>query len=344
MAVIIDESGRPQVIASAEPKQQVLAAEAKPPMVIATGELRGPAGPEGPMGPVGLQGATGPQGPTGQAGYDEAVSLGFVGTKAAWLATLVGPTGPTGPQGPQGDDGAPGDGLIILGTVANNSLLPNTGVAIGSGYIISGDLWVYRGVAQGWFNAGPIVGPQGEQGIQGIQGIQGVQGLVGPQGEVGPQGIQGLTGPEGPASTVPGPIGPAGPQGLQGIQGIQGPAGGIASVAIACSDETTAITVGNGKVIFRMPHGLTLSTVKASLVTAQASGALLTVDVKQNGASILSTLLTFDNGEKTTVTALAPAVISNAALANDAEISIDITQVGTSGAAGLKVYLVGAPA
>ncbi len=114
-------------------------------------------------------------------------------------------------------------------------------------------------------------------------------------------------------------------------------------IPVACSDETTALTAGAAKVTFRMPLVLTLTGVRASLTTAQASGALLTVDVNAGGASILSTKLTFDNTEKTTATAATPPVISSAALADDAEITIDIDQIGDGSAKGLKVYLLGVP-
>jgi hypothetical protein len=77
------------------------------------------------------------------------------------------------------------------------------------------------------------------------------------------------------------------------------------------------------------------------LTTAQASGSLLTVDVNQNGTSIISTKLTFDNTEKTTVTAATQPVISTSALTDDAEITVDIDQVGASGATGLKITLIG---
>lgn len=125
-----------------------------------------------------------------------------------------------------------------------------------------------------------------------------------------------------------------------------GGGGGAVPVAlpVACSDETTALTVGAAKVTFRMPQGMTLSAVRASLTSAQTSGALLTVDINQGGASILGTKLTIDNGERTSTTAAAPAVLSAVDLADDAEITIDIDQVGDGTAAGLKVYLVGVPA
>ena len=120
--------------------------------------------------------------------------------------------------------------------------------------------------------------------------------------------------------------------------------GGTQCIPIACSDETTALTAGSAKVTFRMPYAFTLSAVRASLTTAQASGSILTVDINEGATSILSTKLTIDNTEKTSTTAAAAAVISDSALANDAEITIDIDQVGDGTAKGLKVYLIGVPA
>lgn len=110
---------------------------------------------------------------------------------------------------------------------------------------------------------------------------------------------------------------------------------------VAVSDETTALTAGTAKVTFRMPCAVTLSAVRASLTAAQASGSTLTVDINEGGSSILSTKLTIDNTEKTSTSAAAAAVISDAALADDAEITIDIDQVGDGTAKGLKVTLIG---
>lgn len=112
-------------------------------------------------------------------------------------------------------------------------------------------------------------------------------------------------------------------------------------IQVACSDETTAITAGTGKVTFRMPHAMTLTSVRASLTTAQASGNIFTVDINEGGVSILSTKLTIDNTEKTSTTAVTAPVISDTALADDAEITIDVDQIGDGTATGLKVTLIG---
>lgn len=113
------------------------------------------------------------------------------------------------------------------------------------------------------------------------------------------------------------------------------------SIIVAASDETTALTTGSAKVTFRMAYGFVLTAVRASLTTAQASGSIFTVDINEAGSTILSTKLTIDNTEKTSTTASAAAVISDTALADDAEITIDIDQIGDGTAKGLKVYLIG---
>lgn len=116
-----------------------------------------------------------------------------------------------------------------------------------------------------------------------------------------------------------------------------------ACIPVACSDETTALTTGTAKVTFRMPFAMTGVTVRASLTTAQSSGSIFTVDINESGSSILSTKLTIDNSEKTSTTAATAAVVSDSSLADDAEITIDIDQVGDGTAKGLKVYIIGVP-
>jgi len=114
-----------------------------------------------------------------------------------------------------------------------------------------------------------------------------------------------------------------------------------AEIAIPCSDYSTNLTTGTAKATFRMPHAMTVTAVRASLSTAQSAGSIFTVDINEAGTTILSTKLTIDNTEKTSVTAATAAVISDSALADDAEITVDIDQVGTAGARGLVVYLIG---
>lgn len=120
------------------------------------------------------------------------------------------------------------------------------------------------------------------------------------------------------------------------------PAGTIPKVIqVAFSDTTSAITASAGKVAFRMPYAMTVTAVRASLKTAQASGSIFTVDINEGASSILSTKITIDNTEKTSTTAVTPPVISDTSLADDAEITIDVDQVGDGTAVGGVVSIIG---
>jgi len=113
------------------------------------------------------------------------------------------------------------------------------------------------------------------------------------------------------------------------------------SFVVVCSDQSTALTAGSGKITFRMPYAFTMTAIRASLKTAQTSGSIFTVDVNEGGTSLLSTKLTIDNTEKTSTTAATPVVISDSSIADDAEITVDIDQVGDGTAIGLVVTLIG---
>lgn len=112
-------------------------------------------------------------------------------------------------------------------------------------------------------------------------------------------------------------------------------------IQLACSDTTTAITAGTGKATFRMPHAMTLTDVRASVSTAP-TGSTIIIDINESGSTILSTKLSIDASEKTSTTAATPPVISDTALADDAEITIDFDQVGSTVAGvGVIVTLIG---
>ena len=108
-------------------------------------------------------------------------------------------------------------------------------------------------------------------------------------------------------------------------------------IGVALSDETTNITTGNAKATIRAPFAMTVTGVRANLNTASTSG-IPTVDINDNGVTILSTKLTIDANEKTSVTAAIPAVISAPNISDDDEITFDIDVAGT-GAKGLKVWI-----
>ena len=114
------------------------------------------------------------------------------------------------------------------------------------------------------------------------------------------------------------------------------------TISFAISDETSDLTVGQGKLVFRMPYAMTITDVRAS-VTTPPTGSTIIVDVNQGGSSIFTTnLLSIDAGEKTSTTAATPPNITTTALTDDVEIIISIDQVGSTVAGtGLKVYLIG---
>jgi hypothetical protein len=120
---------------------------------------------------------------------------------------------------------------------------------------------------------------------------------------------------------------------------------GTDSICIACSDESTALTAGTAKVTFRMPFAMRLNAGNAGVkmnVNTAPTGATIIVNIKESGTTILSTKCSIDAGALTSIGATSTVVISDVDLANDAQMTIDIDQVGSSVAGkGLKVYLTG---
>lgn len=147
----------------------------------------------GPKGDKGDKGEQGPQGPQGAPGKDGAKGAdGAPGAQGS-----IGPRGPQGEQGIQGlqgPKGDPGDPFVIIGTLANTSLLPDpTTVGRNTAYLIPDaaepgtyDMYVITGdTTLAWENAGHV------QSVQGPKGDPGTQGPTGPQG---PQGVNGIDG------------------------------------------------------------------------------------------------------------------------------------------------------
>lgn len=123
--------------------------------------------------------------------------------------------------------------------------------------------------------------------------------------------------------------------------GLSAGTGAKVELGFACSDETTAVTAGTNKLIFRMPFAMTVTAVRLSANTAP-TGSTFIMDINESGTTILSTKLSLDASEKTSQTAATAAVISDSSLADDAEMSVDFDQVGaTIAGAGIKFYLIG---
>jgi len=113
------------------------------------------------------------------------------------------------------------------------------------------------------------------------------------------------------------------------------------SVAIAASDEITIWTASlSAASTFRMPYGMNLTTIKASLTLSGSTDTI--IDINRSGSSILSTKLTIDSGSWTSKGSTTAYVIepTSNSLAEDDEIVVDVDSVG-SGSTGLKIYLIG---
>jgi len=115
----------------------------------------------------------------------------------------------------------------------------------------------------------------------------------------------------------------------------------VQSFIIACSDESSDLETGNNKCRIRTPYAFTLTAVRASVNTAP-TGSTISIQITEGGSDILSTPITIDTSELTSVSAATAPVISDNSLADDAIIGIDLDQVGSSDAGtGLKVTLIG---
>jgi hypothetical protein len=112
------------------------------------------------------------------------------------------------------------------------------------------------------------------------------------------------------------------------------------TLGFALSDEDSDLATGT-VLTFRMPFAMVVSSVRFSVATAP-TGAALQFDINEAGVSVLSTKATIDAGEKTTETAATPAVLSDNSWADDAEMTVDIDQVGsTIAGAGAKMWVYG---
>jgi hypothetical protein len=111
------------------------------------------------------------------------------------------------------------------------------------------------------------------------------------------------------------------------------------TLTIPVSDNTTELVTGASDMAFPMPFNFTLQSIKANVTGASSSGAV-TIDVKKNGTTILSTKITIDASEKTSLAAATAAVISVTSFSIDDELTFSIDAAGT-GAFGATVTLQG---
>lgn len=114
----------------------------------------------------------------------------------------------------------------------------------------------------------------------------------------------------------------------------------LAPLAVAVTDEITALETATAAITFQIPDDFTLVSVFASLTEESSSGAVQ-VDLNLTGTgTIFSTPITIDVSELSSLTAATPPVLSTTAFSQGDEITVDIDSAGT-GAKGLKIYMIG---
>ena len=109
-------------------------------------------------------------------------------------------------------------------------------------------------------------------------------------------------------------------------------------IEIRLLDKDTDHTVATVGGEFRVPKAMTVKNVGAYVDTAGVTGTA-TIDINEAGTTILSTKVTIDTTEKTSETAAAAPVISDASIAADAIITFDIDVIQATAAKGLVVWL-----
>lgn len=270
----------------------------------------------------------------GKSAYQTAVDNGYTGTEAQWLTSLRGATGAQGPTGPTGANGLSAYQLAVAG-----------------GYQGSHDQWLLS-----------LVGPQGVQGpagqngksayqiavqqgytgteaewlltLKGNQGVNGktayevavTEGFSGTQAQwlaslVGSQGPQGIAGTQGAV----GPAGPAGPQGIQGIPGLSGATSMEYHLPIGTLNDSV---VSNHKAAyFRAPRDMEFVSLAAT-VNSPSTTVPISIDVKVDGLSILSTPLLIDANEKSSRTATASFTFARTQVYRDSEITVSVNNPG----------------
>lgn len=106
---------------------------------------------------------------------------------------------------------------------------------------------------------------------------------------------------------------------------------------VACSDESSNLTVNPSAATFHMPFNMTLTSVKAT-VTTPPSGSSIIVDVRRNGTSVLTSKPTIAANQDIS----GSSTISSPSLTEGQRISFAIESVGSQRAGtGLKVTLKG---
>ena len=114
-------------------------------------------------------------------------------------------------------------------------------------------------------------------------------------------------------------------------------------MSYAASDATTPLVVANNIGGMFATHDITPQSLFAGVGIVGGTSGVTTIDILSNGATILSTLITIDFGEATSLTAAVQPVIQVGRKINKGDrISTNITTISGDGTeAGLQIILNG---
>jgi hypothetical protein len=115
--------------------------------------------------------------------------------------------------------------------------------------------------------------------------------------------------------------------------------GGQTPVQIPCSDRITPIPIANNIMSWPFPLDKTILGIFA-YVTSPATSGTFTIRVKVNGTSILSTPITIDAGEKTSLSAVTLPALSATDFMQGDELTVDITDDADGTVSGLILTLI----
>ena len=114
------------------------------------------------------------------------------------------------------------------------------------------------------------------------------------------------------------------------------------SFIVSLTAEDGDATVADDLAQIRMPFAFELSELPRAFCNTAPTGANLQFEITEAGSTIFSTKLEIAATEKTSTTATTPCVLSDTTLADDAIISFNCDQIGSTVAgAGVKLVLIG---
>lgn len=113
-------------------------------------------------------------------------------------------------------------------------------------------------------------------------------------------------------------------------------------MSFAASDATTPLVVANNTGGMFATHDITIQSLFAGVSIIGGTSGVTTIDILVNGSTILSTLITIDFGEATSLTAAVQPVLSTFRIDKGDRISTNITTISGDGTeAGLQITLNG---